>query len=155
MIGNDALKSLKVMIQTVIRENIPGDLLEAGFWKGWASNLAEGVLRSYGEDKIRKVWVCDSFKGLTKSRPPHDNDRWEAMKAVRVSKSAVQQNFRKFDLLDRNVTFLEGYFVNSLSQIRDNITELAILRLDGDMYESTMDILFDLYEKVTIGGFHS
>jgi len=153
MIGNDALKSLKVMIQTVIREKIPGDFLEAGVWRGGASILAKGVLRSYGADKIRKVWVCDSFKGLPKNRTPHDNAVWERMHALRVSKTAVQQHFRKFDLLDENVKFVEGYFVNSLPQIRANVTELAVLRLDGDMYESTMDILFNLYEKVTIGGF--
>lgn len=153
MIGNDALKSIRVMIQTVIRKNIPGDFLEAGVWKGGASIFAKAVLRSYGEDKIRKVWVCDSFKGLPKNRTPKDDASWEKMHALRVSKTAVQQNFRKFDLLDENVKFVEGYFVYSLPKIRDNITELAVLRMDGDMYESTMDILFNLYEKVTIGGF--
>merc|ERR1719419_1826416 len=153
MIGDIALKSIKLMIQTVIRKNIPGDFLEAGVWKGGASILAKAVLKSYGVDKIRKVWVCDSFKGLPKNRTPHDNAKWERMKALRVNKTTVQQNFRKFDLLDENVKFVEGYFVNSLPKIRDDVTELAVLRLDGDMYESTMDILFNLYEKVTIGGF--
>jgi len=153
MIGDIALKSLKLMIQTVIRKNIPGDFLEAGVWRGGASILAKAVLSSYGEDKTRKVWVCDSFKGLPKNRTTNDRDHWERQQILRVSKTAVQQNFRKFDLLDENVKFVEGYFVNSLPKIRDDVKELALLRLDGDMYESTMDILFNLYEKVTIGGY--
>ena len=62
-------------------------------------------------------------------------------------------NFRKFDLLDENVKFVEGQFVDSLPMVRDELTEVSILRLDGDMYESTMNILFNLYEKIAIGGF--
>lgn len=75
------------------------------------------------------------------------------MSSLRVDKETVKGNFRKFDLLDENVEFVEGYFVDSLPTIRDKLTELSILRLDGDMYESTMDILFNLYEKIAIGGF--
>jgi len=153
MIGNDALKSIKWMIETVIDKNIPGDFIETGVWKGGASIFAKAVLRVHGADKIRKVWVCDSFKGLPKARTQNDDDTWEKMKSLRVSKETVKDNFRRFDLLDENVKFVEGYFVDSLPTIRDELTELSILRLDGDMYESTMDILFNLYEKIAIGGF--
>jgi len=153
MIGTDALKSLQGMLETVVRKNITGDFLEAGVWRGGASIFAKAVLRSYGEDKIRKVWVCDSFEGLPKNRTNNDGPGWSKMEALRVSENAVAQNFRNFDLFDGNVKFVKGYFVNSLPKIRDDITELAVLRMDGDMYESTMDILFNLYEKVTIGGF--
>jgi len=153
MIGNDALKSIKWMIETVLEKNVPGDFIETGVWRGGASIFAKAVLRAHGVDKIRKVWVCDSFKGLPKARTQNDDNSWELMASLRVDKETVMGNFRKFDLLDENVKFVEGYFVDSLPKIRDELTELSILRLDGDMYESTMDILFNLYEKIVIGGF--
>lgn len=62
----------------------------------------------------------------------------------------VQTNFRSFDLLDDHVHFCKGYFVDSLPHCE--ISRIAVLRMDGDMYESTMDQLFNLYSKVQIGG---
>lgn len=74
MIGNEALKSIKWMIETVIEKNVPGDFIETGVWRGGASIFAKAVLRAHGVDKIRKVWVCDSFKGLPKARTKNDDN---------------------------------------------------------------------------------
>ena len=62
----------------------------------------------------------------------------------------VQTNFRSFGLLDDHVHFCKGYFVDSLPLC--NVSQIAVLRMDGDMYESTMDQLFNLYNRVQIGG---
>jgi hypothetical protein len=62
----------------------------------------------------------------------------------------VQTNFRAFFLLDDQVHFCKGYFVDALP--RCNVSQIAVLRMDGDMYESTMDQLFNLYTKVPVGG---
>lgn len=62
----------------------------------------------------------------------------------------VQTNFHSFGLLDDHVHFCKGYFVDSLP--RCNISKIAVLRMDGDMYESTLDQLFNLYGKVQVGG---
>ena len=59
-------------------------------------------------------------------------------------------NFRSFDLLDDRVHFCRGFFVDSLPHCK--VSRIAVLRMDGDMYESTMDQLFNLYEKVQVGG---
>lgn len=59
-------------------------------------------------------------------------------------------NFQAFDLLDDRVHFCKGYFVDSLP--RCSVREIAVLRMDGDMYESTMDQLFNLYSKVQVDG---
>ncbi len=63
----------------------------------------------------------------------------------------VQSNFRAYDLLDDQVVFLKGWFKDTLPTAP--IEKLAILRLDGDMYESTMDGLNNLYDKLSPGGF--
>jgi predicted O-methyltransferase YrrM len=64
---------------------------------------------------------------------------------------AVEQNFRRYQLLDEQVVFLEGWFKDTLHKAP--IEQLALLRLDGDMYESTMDALDALFAKVSPGGF--
>ena len=63
----------------------------------------------------------------------------------------VQENFKRFDLLDDKVKFLKGWFKDTLPSAP--IDHLAIIRLDGDMYESTMDGLVNLYHKLSSGGF--
>jgi len=61
------------------------------------------------------------------------------------------ENFRKYDLLDRQVRFLKGWFSETLPGCP--IERLAVLRLDGDMYESTMDALKHFYPKLSAGGY--
>ena len=63
----------------------------------------------------------------------------------------VQENFRRYSLLDDQVRFLKGWFCDTLPKAP--IGQLAVLRLDGDLYESTMDGLNALYSKVSPGGF--
>ena len=69
--------------------------------------------------------------------------------AVRLEE--VQALFKRYDLLDAQVRFLKGWFKNTLAAAP--IERLAVLRLDGDLYESTMDALVPLYDKVSGGGF--
>ncbi len=60
-------------------------------------------------------------------------------------------NFRRYNLLDDQVRFLPGWFKDTLHKAP--IDRLAVLRLDGDMYESTIQALTALYPKVSPGGF--
>ena len=63
----------------------------------------------------------------------------------------MKTNFDHYGLLDDQVKFLEGWFKDTLPSAP--IEKLAILRADGDMYESTRDIFTNLYTKLTVGGF--
>ena len=67
-----------------------------------------------------------------------------------VSLEEVQRNFSKYGLLDEQVVFLKGWFKDYAADAP--IDKLALLRLDGDMYESTMDTLSALYDKVSRAG---
>jgi O-methyltransferase len=62
----------------------------------------------------------------------------------------VRDNFAAYGLLKDNVTFLEGWFCDTLHDAPTD--QLALLRMDGDLYSSTMDILVALYDKVAEGG---
>jgi O-methyltransferase len=68
-----------------------------------------------------------------------------------VSLEDVQALFAKYGLLDDKVRFLKGWFRDTLPGAP--IERLALLRLDGDLYESTRDALHALYERVVPGGF--
>jgi O-methyltransferase len=63
----------------------------------------------------------------------------------------VQANLARYDLLDTQVRFLVGWFKDTLPTAP--IDQLAVLRLDGDMYSSTMDALQSLYHRLSLGGY--
>jgi macrocin-O-methyltransferase TylF-like protien len=115
-----------------------------------------GLLRAYGAHG-RTVWVADSFKGfppLNLQQYPADADadpQWHLRPQTESGVEHVRRNFKRYDLLDDQVKFLPGWFRDTLPKAP--IKQLAVLRLDGDLYESTMDALVPLYPKVTPGGF--
>jgi len=154
MIGVKRLDNLQLCIEKVIEEGVEGDLIETGVWRGGACIFMCAVLAAYGIED-RKVFVADSFEGL----PRPDPDKWPADRRdtfftggfLAVSQNEVENNFRKYGLLDDKVIFLEGYFKDTLPNAP--IKKLAILRLDGNMYGSTMDALDSLYPKLSKGGF--
>jgi O-methyltransferase len=153
LIGTKRLDNIQHCIETVLEENIPGDLIETGVWRGGATIFMRGVLAAYGIND-RVVWVADSFQGVPP--PTHPQDAGFNLSAtmypfLRVSQEAVAELFEKYGLLDDRVKFLVGWFKDTLPIAP--IRTLAVLRLDGDLYESTMDTLNPLYSKVARGGF--
>lgn len=154
MIGYHRLKNIQQLSETVFRENIQGDFIETGVWRGGACIFMQSVLKAYNQTH-RNVWVVDSFEGLPKPNIelyPEDKDNDLSIHPqLAVSLEQVKENFRKYDLLHHNVKFLKGWFKDTLPDAP--IDKIAILRLDGDYYESTMDSLNNLYHKVVNGGF--
>jgi O-methyltransferase len=154
MMGMQRLNALQSCIETVLRENVPGDFIETGVWRGGAVIFMRAMLKVYGDTR-RTVWVADSFNGLPKPDPgryPHDagDQHWRS-DYFAVSLDEVKANFARYGLLDDRVQFLPGWFRDTLPVAP--IQELAVLRLDGDMYESTMDALQHLYPKTATGGY--
>lgn len=153
MIGLKRLNNIQFCIEEVIKNKVEGDFIETGVWRGGACIFAKALFGIYNEN--RKVWVADSFKGLPKPNttlyPEDEGDDLYSLEQLRISKEQVMDNFKRFDLLDDNVKFLEGWFKDTLPTAP--IEKLAIVRLDGDMYESTMDGLNHLYHKLSPGGF--
>jgi len=154
MIGIKRLANLRALTESVIADNVPGDLIETGVWRGGACILMRAVLWAHNISD-RCVWVADSFEGL----PPADESRYPAdagssfhkYEELVVSIEQVQENFRAYDLLDEQVKFIKGWFKDTLPNAP--IGQLALLRLDGDMYESTMDALTNLYPKLSPNGY--
>lgn len=154
MIGLKRLDNLQMCIEQVIKDQIPGDLIETGVWRGGGSIFMRAVLKAH-QVTDRTVWVADSFAGLPPPDPkryPEDaGDAHHAYAYLRVSCEEVKNNFRRYGLLDGQVRFLEGWFKDTLPAAP--ISRLAVVRLDGDMYESTLDGLTHLYPKLSAGGY--
>jgi len=154
MIGLKRLENLQYCVTEVIRKNVPGDLVETGVWRGGASIFMRAVLKVYG-DQTRLVWVADSFEGLPKPDGRYQQDEgdrhWEMSHTLGISLEQVQANFTRYGLLDEQVRFLVGWFKDTLPAAP--INQLAVLRLDGDMYSSTMDALQSLYHRLSLGGY--
>lgn len=151
IIGLKRLNQLQAAIETVLREGIPGDLIETGVLRGGACIFMRAVLEAYAV-RDRKVWVADSFSKGFPFRPPQPGQvDFNAGNKFTAPREVVEENFRRYELLDSQVVFLEGYFSDTLPGAP--IEQLAVLRLDGDMYISTRDALEALYPKVSAGGF--
>jgi len=156
MVGLKRLNNIHFCMSQILENNIPGDCIETGVWRGGCTILMRAILKAYG-DNIRKVWVADSFEGV----PAPNLERYpddvisplhtSYYSYLSVPLKSVQNNFKKFGLLDDRVVFLEGLFSKTLPGAP--IDTLALLRLDGDLYESTMDALVHLYPKLSVGGY--
>jgi Macrocin-O-methyltransferase (TylF) len=153
MIGLRRLDNLQNCVERVIAEGVPGDLIETGVWRGGACIFMRAVLKAYGVVD-RRVWVADSFCGL----PTPDLDRYPVDAQLQllagklaVTQDQVKRNFLRYGLLDDQVCFLEGWFKDTLPVAP--MQQLAVMRLDGDLYESTWDVLTALYSRLAPGGF--
>jgi O-methyltransferase len=156
MIGMARLDNLHDCVRTVLLDRVPGDFIETGVWRGGACIFMRAALDAYG-DRERNVWVADSFEGLPR---PHDDfpddtnskqDFYQYNDVLGISMEQVKSNFSRYGVLDSRVKFLKGWFKDTLPTAP--IGPLAILRADGDMYESTMQALEALFPKVSRGGF--
>ena len=143
-------------MEDCLAKNVPGDFIECGAWRGGAAILMRGILAAHGvTDRI--VWVADSFQGLPTPPIGSVDEQMYNFEAVleidrfAVTLEEVKSNFLRYGLLDHQVQFLPGWFNETLPSAP--IDKLAVLRLDGDYYESTMDTLVSLYPKLSVGGY--
>jgi O-methyltransferase len=153
MLTPELLDNIEYCIRDVVENNVQGDFIECGVWKGGACIYAYYVLKELNEK--RKVYVADSFQGLPSPNVelyPHDEgDIHYSYPELAVSVEKVKENFRIFGEIDDSVIFVEGFFRDSLPEC--DIEKISVLRLDGDMYESTWESLIYLYHKLEVGGY--
>lgn len=151
MIGAERLRHLRWCCEEILERGVPGDFIECGVWRGGAAIMMAATLREWG-DVGRTLWLADSFRGLPPPKLEQDaGDAHHTQPFLAVPQAEVEENFRRYGLLSDRVRFLPGWFSETLPAAP--IDGLAVLRLDGDMYESTMVALESLYPKLSPGGF--
>jgi O-methyltransferase len=154
MMGLARLGNLQRCVEDVIVRDVPGDFIEAGVWRGGGTILMRAIMRLYGVSD-RQVWAADSFEGLPPPNPeqyPVDTgSHFHHQAYLKVSLEDVKRNFERYGMLDDQVKFLKGWFSDTLPTIRDR--QWSLIRLDGDMYESTIVGLENLYPQLSVGGY--
>ncbi len=155
------------ILEYIRLNNIPGDFIECGVWKG---GVILGIMEYlyYNNMTDRKVWLYDTFNGLTE---PKENDyeingnhtktkrEWEYRKINESTNSwcyspleEVQNNLSKSKFPKENVIYVIGDICETLKDKQNVPDEISLLRLDTDWYESTKIELDVLYPKVADKG---
>ena len=154
MVGRRRLDALQRCVEEVVRDGVPGDLIEAGVWRGGCGILMKATLESLGDGK-RRVVLADSFAGLPPPTPGVAEDRetiWHRFPQLAVAVETVRENFRRYDLLDERVEFVVGFYRDTmLGDLKDR--RFALVRLDCDSYDATTIALEALYDGIPSGGF--
>src|SRR5215217_2762674 len=143
------LDLVETCVLDVAEREVPGDFIEAGIWRGGVIILMQALIRAHGL-KGRRVFAADSFAGIPKNvralNDPVDlwKDRWVA------PEDEVRRNIERFGLLDRNVVFVPGFFVDTLKGLARE--RFALIRLESDSYDSVETSLDYLYPLISTGG---
>ena len=145
MIGLNRLDDLQACVETVVRDGVEGDLIEAGTWRGGAAILMRATLDSLGAGD-RTLHVADSFQGF----PPEVELEPGAADFLAVAVDEVRESFARFGL-ERGVRIVPGFFEETLGSLQQE--RWAVVRLDADTYTATRTALEALYPGLAVGGF--
>ena len=145
MIGQQRLENFRAAILDVNRNKIDGSIVELGVWRGGALIMAAAVSKEAGV--LRDIWVVDAFEDL----PPETYGA--AANYLHNTEAGVRANFDAFNVNDpQRVHFLRGMFHITAPILSAVVGPIAVLRVDGNFYDSYQDVMYNLYEKVPVGG---
>ena len=174
--GFERLERIAQLYAKIRLQGVPGDLVECGVWRGGVVVYMAALARAYKDvDRERRgVWVVDSFQGVPdktmqdsrKEEVPEDLHRRDVnhwgghtkiagvmSNILTVQEAAVRDNFKRFGLLGPNVNFVKGWFNDTLPHAGTfGMKQISLLRVDGDLYTSTMDVLVNLFPMLSPGG---
>lgn len=173
MLSIRALVNVYDCAKIIEKDGVPGDIAECGVWAGGAVGLMHSASHRYGTI-ARTFHLFDSFEGLPqpssldvdvlddfrKMHPKLDLDEGtEPSKLIPIGACAAPLD-QVIELFDRvlkakssEYVIHQGWFQETIAAAVSSIEQLAILRLDGDWYESTLVCLNGLYDKLAVGGF--
>jgi hypothetical protein len=164
--------NIESIVREVFRKKINGAFVEAGTYTGGASAFALlSLMRNFKDKNLPNYWGFDSFEGMPS---PSFKDGINAFKWLNPNLSKVNIKMNKsvligshVNLADYNqcldylrntnypslkINLVKGWFQDTLKMNKKNIGKIAILRIDGDFYDSTLCVLDELYDNVSKGG---
>lgn len=153
-------------IEYIVRNKIPGAIVECGVWRGGSSMSLAMALIHY-QDTQRSLWMYDTFSGMTK---PTDvdatylgesalslleaatefEDSDKSLILANASLENVRRNMGKTAYPMQRIKFVKGPIEQTLPE--EMPEQIAVLRLDTDWYESTRHELINLYPRLSRGG---
>jgi O-methyltransferase len=152
--------------EKLILENIEGDFVECGVAAGAQIGAMQCAIKQNNVN--RRIFAFDSFEGIPMAGEfdteqagigEITHDKFAPIEQRLVSSGVtvhslenVLDNFKFFNLPTENIIFVKGWFQHTLHTVGGEMEKIALLRLDGDLYESTFVCLEYLYPKVVKGG---
>ena len=146
------------------RNHVPGSIVECGVWRGGCAAVMGVVSANLGSG--RKVWLFDSFEGMPEAGPMDIGENAERLATNRMNGRLVPINvnvaqidgvrrflFEELVLDPEKVVLVKGWFQDTLPEAKNKLEQIALLRIDGDWYESTKVCLEQLFDTVTAGGY--
>ena len=152
MVGLERLDDLQDCVESVIEDEVEGDLIEAGTWRGGAAILVRATLDSLGGDD-RTVFLADSFQGLPAPGEAYPEDvdlDLSRVEFLSASAEEVHSHFARFGL-EQGIELVPGFFSETLPRLSGR--RWSLVRLDGDTYEATWIGLDSLYAGLSKGGY--
>lgn len=165
MTSQERLVTLSRAVEYIIKQNVKGDIVECGVWRGGSMMLLAYKLVQLGcQDK--NLFLIDTFEGMTE--PTNSDIDHEGVDSIKLLESEsdnkysgsnvwcyssineVKENLSKTKYNPSKIHYLKGKVEETLPD--DNIKEICLLRLDTDWYESTKHELETLYNKLVVGG---
>jgi len=159
MVPKGRIDSLEKSLKSVISNNIPGDIVECGTWRG---GLAALMLHYIIKNNLsKKLYIYDTFKGMpepgikddaramekySRTRDGEFSDWCRAdLNTVKNTLSKVSPNFHE------HCTLIEGMVEQTLDNCE--VSTIALCRIDTDFYDSTKKEFDVLYPKISVGGY--
>lgn len=137
----------------VLIDEISGALVECGVWKG-AHPAIMSYMARYCNQHGRIIYLFDSFEGLPKSTSDDPGMEHIPSGELAVPLKEVRKYMTEVCAAEEGtLRFIKGWFEDTVPEKAKKIGPIALLRLDGDLYESTKVCMEHLYPKVSPGGF--
>jgi O-methyltransferase len=164
MVGRTGVLATYDVMKQADSRGIKGCIVECGVARGGSSALMALVA---ADDKAnRKSWLFDSFEGLPEQTAEDGNPELVGKTPENRSAPVIAKGyclgtieevenvfFNKLGFSRENVKLVKGWFQDTLIPNRQKVGDTAVLRLDGDWYESTRCCLESLYDNVVPGGY--
>ncbi|PZO38704.1 MAG: macrocin O-methyltransferase [Pseudanabaena frigida] len=156
MTSKERIHTLINAVKYITTEKISGDIVECGVWKGGSMMAVAKTLLKLG-DQSRNLYLFDTFSGM--SEPTEKDIDFNGNNAEKILKNSNKEDDRSFwcnATLDevKSVIYSTGYNPEKIHFIKGKVedtlpeqapTQIALLRLDTDWYESTHHELIHLF----------
>ncbi len=162
MTSVERMFSLYTAIIYVIKNKIPGDIVECGVWKGGSMMLSALTLIKM-KDTTRKIFLYDTYEGmpepthydlrtydLFKASEKYEEFKKRNEKCMYAPLEEVKKNLYNTGYPSNNLVFVKGRVENTIPKIIPE--KISILRLDTDWYESSYHVLNHLFQKLSVKG---
>lgn len=157
MTSRERIECLYDSLEFIRQNNVPGDFVECGVWKG--GNIL-GIAEYLAFHKIldRKIYAYDTFSGMTAPEEVdidiHGNNAKNIINNPHIlcyaSLETVKNNVLKSEYPSSNIFFIVGDICETLNNENNLPKHLSLLRLDTDWYQSTkkeLETLFPILDK--------